>query len=554
MLTIERKFHTLAPYRDALIAQWRIYDEGVYRIHLSERTQLTLVIGDIADAFDRLILSPQPSSLKLAQPRIDAWFFDGFNPAKNPDMWAPELFQKAAGISSLGATAATFSSARVVKDALTAGGFSFQKARGFGRKRDILVAQLSDPPARPITVSKRRFNAPWHIAPRRKKPSSVAIIGAGLAGATTAAALAKRGIQVTVFERAKALGAGGSGNPQGVLYTKLSHRKEPATDFALTALSFAMGYYRSLLPNWRGWNGVIQLDENEKTAKLHQQIAERFPSSLCEHHSAETLSTIAGVPISKPGLFIKEAGWLRPQEVVKGLLARPNITLKLDTAVDRIEKIQGGFRIKVLGQAADFDQVILASAIDANSLLDSALPIKAIRGQVDVVKGLNALKTTVTGDGYAAPNDGGVSTVGASFNTKELDTAIRDTETQDNLARVSQLCEVTHPIKPISARASFRCATPDYLPIVGQIAPPERFRSCFSDLAKDRKAKLDQLAPVEPGLWVNVGHGSRGLCSTPLCAELIASEICNEFLPMDAELGVALSPQRFLVRDLIRGS
>jgi tRNA 5-methylaminomethyl-2-thiouridine biosynthesis bifunctional protein len=56
-----------------------------------------------------------------------------------------------------------------------------------------------------------------------------------------------------------------------------------------------------------------------------------------------------------------------------------------------------------------------------------------------------------------------------------------------------------------------------------------------------------------PGLYVNVGHGSRGLTSTPLCAELLAAHICNEPRPLPRDLMQALSPARFVIRKLIRG-
>ncbi|WP_372765686.1 hypothetical protein, partial [Litorivivens sp.] len=54
-------------------------------------------------------------------------------------------------------------------------------------------------------------------------------------------------------------------------------------------------------------------------------------------------------------------------------------------------------------------------------------------------------------------------------------------------------------------------------------------------------------------LYLNVAHGSRGLTSTPLAAEILASQICGEVPPLPRELLRALSPSRFLIRDIIRG-
>jgi tRNA 5-methylaminomethyl-2-thiouridine biosynthesis bifunctional protein len=54
------------------------------------------------------------------------------------------------------------------------------------------------------------------------------------------------------------------------------------------------------------------------------------------------------------------------------------------------------------------------------------------------------------------------------------------------------------------------------------------------------------------GLFVNTAHGSRGLTSTPLAAELLASQLCGEPLPLTPRLHRALSPARFIIRDLCR--
>ena len=55
-----------------------------------------------------------------------------------------------------------------------------------------------------------------------------------------------------------------------------------------------------------------------------------------------------------------------------------------------------------------------------------------------------------------------------------------------------------------------------------------------------------------PGLYLSTAHGSRGLTSTPLAAELLASMICAEPLPFSRALCRALAPARFIIRDLAR--
>ncbi|NQB78313.1 bifunctional tRNA (5-methylaminomethyl-2-thiouridine)(34)-methyltransferase MnmD/FAD-dependent 5-carboxymethylaminomethyl-2-thiouridine(34) oxidoreductase MnmC, partial [Pseudomonas aeruginosa] len=62
--------------------------------------------------------------------------------------------------------------------------------------------------------------------------------------------------------------------------------------------------------------------------------------------------------------------------------------------------------------------------------------------------------------------------------------------------------------------------------------------------------RLDARAP---GLYLNSGHGSRGLISAPLSGELLAAWICGEPLPLPRAVAEACHPNRFLLRDLVRG-
>jgi tRNA 5-methylaminomethyl-2-thiouridine biosynthesis bifunctional protein len=92
---------------------------------------LSLLIGDIQEQLSN-ITTP-----------IDAWFLDGFAPAKNPDMWTENLFQKMAQLANKQTTFATFTSAGVVRRGLQAAGFTVEKQAGFGKKREMLNGHFS---------------------------------------------------------------------------------------------------------------------------------------------------------------------------------------------------------------------------------------------------------------------------------------------------------------------------------------------------------------------------------------------------------------------------
>lgn len=91
------------------------------------RVQLTLLIGDATE------------QLQHIKNKADAWFLDGFAPAKNPDMWQPALFEQMARLSDDSTTFATFTSAGIVRRGLIAAGFKVSKQAGFGKKREMLT-------------------------------------------------------------------------------------------------------------------------------------------------------------------------------------------------------------------------------------------------------------------------------------------------------------------------------------------------------------------------------------------------------------------------------
>ena len=103
---------------------WHILKIGQGRLHL--------YVGDV---LEMLATMPQ---------KADAWFLDGFSPAKNPAMWQPEVFQAVAEQSAADATLATFTAAGHVRRSLQAAGFKVAKVKGYGHKRDMTVGNLCD--------------------------------------------------------------------------------------------------------------------------------------------------------------------------------------------------------------------------------------------------------------------------------------------------------------------------------------------------------------------------------------------------------------------------
>ncbi len=77
------------------------------------------------------------STLSAWNRAADAWFLDGFSPAKNPELWEKHVLLEVGKHTAPGGTVATYTAAGDVRRALTAAGFTVERTPGFGRKRHM---------------------------------------------------------------------------------------------------------------------------------------------------------------------------------------------------------------------------------------------------------------------------------------------------------------------------------------------------------------------------------------------------------------------------------
>ncbi len=531
---------------------------GQHRLLLDKgRVVLDLVVDDVQAGLAALADNPELL--------VDAWYLDGFAPSRNPEMWSTTLYQEMARLSRPGTSFATFTVASDVRRGLQHAGFKVDKTTGFGSKREMLQGHyVGEPRARAARVT------PWHLSPAPQATARTALVlGAGLGGATAAAALAHRGWKVTVLEQCQVASAA-SGNAQGVLYTRISHRQSVLNDFALHSFCFAHRYYRQLMQSGQLREGVdgqfcgalhLQPDWRESDP-LHQTVVS-LPG-LANHLDGTAAARVSGLTSCPGGLFYPLAGWLNPPAVCAALLAQPGIELKEQCGKLHLQRGESGWLARDPGGAEiAAAEVAIVACGGASKDFDGLqwLPLQNIRGQVTHIPStgkLTSLQTVLCHDGYLPPARQGEHCIGASFDIADSDPELRAEDHLQNMQKLSKALPALEEDLPMDetadlrGRVGFRTASPDYLPMVGAVPDFARFCADFADLRRNARQLINRTGSHLPGLYLSTGHGSRGLTSTPLCAEILAAQISGEPWPVAANLYRALVPARFIIRDLAR--
>lgn len=483
-----------------LIARWPGRARGFHRVDFPE----------FRATLDVAILEAGPA-LAGWNGVADAWFLDGFAPARNGAMWRAEVLDLVARRSAPGARAATFTVASQVRRDLAAAGFSVERRPGFGAKRHRLEARLSEALGRP---------SPSRIAPHR-----VAVVGAGIAGAAAARACRALGVEAEVFDQARP-GAGASGGPAALVAPRLD------AGLAGPAALFAHAFRRAIAvcaqsPAAIVARGAVQLRAGPKDARRFAAIAaaDLFEAGTFRLLGAAETSEALGEPgqgeAAGGGLAIETALTVEPAAVLSAWLG---VTRR--ARVVALERAGGVWRL--LGEAGEIvgesETVILAAGLDC-ARLAPALPLSAVRGQASAAAGVAAPVAALFG-GYVLPARDGLI-FGATHDRGETDTAPRLADHRRNLetlARAMPALAARLAGVALTAHTAIRAATADYLPLAGQVADSE------------------------PGLFVLSGLGSRGFTLGPLLAEHLAAVALGAPSPLPADLAALVDPARFARR------
>lgn len=487
----------LADLSVLLLARWPGRAGGLHRVDLPE-------LGAIIDL---AVMDVKPA-LAGWDGRADAWFLDGFSPALNPAMWRDEVMALVAARSAPGTRVATFTVAGQVRRALAAAGFHVEKRPGFGRKRERLEARF---PGTPADIRTRR----------------VAIVGGGIAGAAAARAVRALGGEAVLLE-AERLGAGGSGNPAGLVTPRLDAGLGPPAELFAQAFGRAVTLYEGETSGAIVARGVLQLAASPRDEPRFARIAASglFEPGALRLLDAEEVEGRLGE--AAPAALAQETALvLEPAGVLAAWAGEP-----LRGEVAAIAQQADGF---VLRDAAAVelvrcDAVILAAG-PGSARLGPGLPLSPVRGQASWAR-TEAPVGAVAWGGYAIPTRDGVL-FGATHDRGDTETDVRPADHARNLETLAAgLPRLAWRLQdlPLEGRASVRAATPDRLPVAG---------------AADG-------GPA--GLFVLTGFGSRGLSWAPLLAEHVAALALGAPSPLPTVLAALVDPARFRKRAARRGA
>ena len=475
----------IAEFATAILDRWPKARRGFHYMDFPQwGVSLTLALMDVRTA------------LSAWEGQADAVFLDGFSPTLNQDMWAEDVLASVAAKARLGTRLATFTVAGFVRRGLQAAGFKVEKCPGFGRKRERLEAVFEG-----------------GEGARTSKPKRIAIIGAGIAGASLAYHARRLGIAADIYDMT-GVGAGASGNIAALVTPRLDAGDATIAGLFADALSYATDLYRRVAPDAVAAEGSLQCENGPRDADrfdkiTHQDIfargdIQRFrPGDAAELPSAE-------------GLRLNAAIAVEPKAILNALLG--NQTVRNEAIGSCRSLAEGGVEIETSAGTRTYDAVVLACG-DGMIDLFPEFDLRSVRGQVEQVVSPEKPEKPASWGGYAVPLPDGFI-FGATHGRGDRAIDIRHADRDRNLDTLcKQFPDLAAIAKrhPLQSRASIRVATRDQMAAAGRMGGD---------------------------IFVLTGLGGRGFCLAPLLARAVMAELGGFPYPLSVAAKKILRPDR----------
>jgi tRNA 5-methylaminomethyl-2-thiouridine biosynthesis bifunctional protein len=258
--------------------------------------------------------------------------------------------------------------------------------------------------------------------------------------------------------------------------------------------------------------GALQLPATKRLARLITESTECVGDSPILRLNAGESTERAGITVSTPSFFMPQAGFCKPADLTRGLIdtAPPRITVYFSERVTSLSRDGSAWRVICAdGSFALSKYVVLCGAHEITSFPQTSwVPLEAIRGQTAQATASpvsQTIRTVISYDGYITPSFDGVHFIGAHYRHNDMNETPTDEDTTEILARLYRTFPPISDLSVTSSRVCFRASTHDRMPYIGALP-----------------------TQGNAGLFINAGHGSRGLITAPLGGEIIARHITNE--------------------------
>ncbi|EAK9882944.1 bifunctional tRNA (5-methylaminomethyl-2-thiouridine)(34)-methyltransferase MnmD/FAD-dependent 5-carboxymethylaminomethyl-2-thiouridine(34) oxidoreductase MnmC [Campylobacter lari] len=489
--------------------------DGVYRFYFQ-------------DCFLDLVLGDAKENLQILDFKANIWYLDGFSPSKNQDMFDNNIINNVAKNSKINAKILTFSSASVLKKALINNNFQVQKIKGF-RKREMIQAIFN---GLEFEDKFAYFNTPS----LKKEIQKIAIIGAGIAGASMAYELSLRNVQVDVFEKENSLGKGASGNINGILSSLILKPDVLLGEFSQYAFLEASRFYRQILNLTP--QGVYEFAHNEL---MHERFDSQKDNVLFE--------------IINNQAFLKDGFCIKPQELVKTLLQKSKARVFFEYEFKDYSYKNEKFSLNFNNQKIlkDYDVLIYAQGADVKNFLEyKYMKLSSVRGQCTHLKPFLKNPHALSSKGYICPinEELNLQLIGASYDRLNQDTTLLKNDDLQNIENVKEFLHDEN-LEIMGGKVGFRSYSSDRFAIAGQAYDENFYMQNYKALLWHKNK--NQVIPNDfIPLYFSIAHGSRAFASAIVCARVMSSLIFDE-PRIKKEFLYALHPARFLIRKLKKG-
>lgn len=511
---LKRSAPELQPLAQALVQQWPDLLPGLHRLEFDNgAVSLTLVFGRIENTAAQVDV------------QADAFFLDGFSPRLNPAMWTPLVFSQLVRIAASGATLATWCTASAVRRALQNAGFILEKRPGYAFKREMLVGKLREHLGQKV---------------RTHKPQSVAVVGAGIVGASIAHALAQRGLEVHIYDPAfntkgatanYDLGASHAGHDAVAMVPLIARQDPPRARLSRLGMALArMRWQKWLDQAWFSGPALTAAKTPEDASFMQEtlRLLDFDPQWVRWHESKEGALDSIHPPYG--GLRFAEAFTVRPAQLIRKLLANQGIT-PIAAQVHKIQESTQGWQLVTELGKVQFEAVIVANASGAHALLEPFVnehdyprfwAAGVVQGQVGTYAATSSSWPSgwlMNGPGYILNDRHGQIVLGSTY----------DRETEKLTWSPQRQVEIEKRLRPFVA---------EHMPSSQALRGWAGQRLAM----RDHRPLIAQVAGHGSGLWVATAMGSHGFSWACVAAEQIAAQLCLEprVLTLDLKRSVAL--------------